>query len=245
MPEEAQRGIRDGFSHLTERSSDTTHIYKKAIDPSHFPFAFGHTKVLKDGQVRRQDSIELCGKGEVVPPPPDEDSALRGKGCYANDKAWSTRYQWLPFDVSWDDPSSAPHVQSYISNIHPSREQGFYTAIEALIARSIPLLNATLTTIATPSRFWSPRVEPFDRTDGGLPNTQPGEYRRREDRTRRAYLRKYPNPYEHPVDLRQDFATQGLQFILDSMTVTLDPSTTSWQGDDWHVQGQLVRLLPF
>ena len=245
MPEEVHRGLRHGFSHLTERSSDTKHIHRKAIDPSYFPFAFGHTKALNDGQIRRQDSIELCGEGEVVLPPPDEDSALRGKGCYANDRAWSTRYQWLAFDVSWEDPSSAPYVQSYISNIHPLQEQGFYTALEALIARSIPLLNTTLTTIATPSRFWMPRVEPFERSNGGLPNTQPGEYRRREDRTRRAYLRKHSHPYEHPVDLRQDFATQGLQFILDNMTVTLDPATTSWPGDDWHVQGQLVCLIPF
>ena len=99
VSEEVDRDICQVVSRSVNHSSSFIDVLTNAIDPSHFPFAFGRTRVLKDGDVGREDCIELCGKGEVVAQPPDGDAALRGKGCYANDKAWSTRYQWLPFDV--------------------------------------------------------------------------------------------------------------------------------------------------
>ena len=173
VSEEVDRDICQVVSRSVNHSPSFIDVQTNAIDPSHFPFAFRRTRVLKDGDVGREDCIELCGKGEIVAKPPDGDAALRGKGCYANDKAWSTRYPWLPFDVCWEDPASSASVRSYINNVHPLKDQDFYSALETLITRFISLLNNSLTTIATPSRFWSPRVEPYDRSPRSVPNTQP------------------------------------------------------------------------
>ncbi len=79
----------------------------KTVDPSLFPFCFQRSRCLKGSTVDRHDCIDQCGKGQIAGPPQGPEGqhigSLRGRGCYANDKAWSQQYQWLPFEVKFDE----------------------------------------------------------------------------------------------------------------------------------------------
>ncbi len=127
-------------------------------------------------------------------------------------------------------------IASYINNVHPVLHEGLYTAIEGLLNDAIPLLNRTLTSTETPSRFFSPRI-PVESSDD-VPNREPGEYRTPEARTNLRYLK----PHERvSVDLREDFGDTGVQVIVEISGILLRPETPEYRGEEWHVQGQLVH----
>ena len=73
------------------------------VDPYLFAFAWERTRTLRQGSVLRTDCISRCGEGEIVKMPPDEDCRQEEFSMYRNDMAWSRRFQWLPFDVCFED----------------------------------------------------------------------------------------------------------------------------------------------
>ncbi len=79
------------------------HGLLKTVDASLFPFSFRRSRCLRGSTVGVDDCIHQCGKGRIAGLPQDPkgplNSCLSGRGCYANDKAWSLQYQWLPFEV--------------------------------------------------------------------------------------------------------------------------------------------------
>ena len=72
------------------------------VDPSLFPFVYEKTKVLRYGPTALCDCIKRCGEGQAVPNPPESDTCQSDPIKYPNDKAWSRRFQWLPFDVKFE-----------------------------------------------------------------------------------------------------------------------------------------------
>lgn len=97
-----ERDLRDSGC-LLARSDGIT----KLVDPSLFPFSFERSRCLKEGKVGRGDSIQQCGRGQIVGQPGGSERALKGRGCYANDVAWSLRYQLLPFDIHFSGNTSS------------------------------------------------------------------------------------------------------------------------------------------
>lgn len=79
----------------------------KIMDPSLSPFSFERSKCLKEGKLGWEDSIQQCGRGQVIGKLTGSEAALKGRGCYANDTAWSLRYQCLPFDVRFRDDTTS------------------------------------------------------------------------------------------------------------------------------------------
>ena len=73
------------------------------VDPYLFAFAWERTRTMRQGSVSRTSCISQCGEGEVVKMPPEEDCRQEEFAKYRNDIAWSRRFQWLPFDVSFED----------------------------------------------------------------------------------------------------------------------------------------------
>ena len=73
------------------------------VDPYLFPFIFAKTKTLRYGTLTSKDCIQRYGEGEAVKRPSDEDCVQNGRPNYANDHAWSNNFQWLPFDVQFED----------------------------------------------------------------------------------------------------------------------------------------------
>ena len=53
---------------------------------------------------------------------------------------WSTKYQWLPCNISFPDGKHAK-IDSYINNLHPGDHQKLYGIIEKFVDRAIPLWN--------------------------------------------------------------------------------------------------------
>ncbi|OJD29659.1 uncharacterized protein BKCO1_750003 [Diplodia corticola] len=50
-------------------------------------------------------------------------------------------------------------------------------------------------------------------------------------------------PGAHPIDLKRDFATDGLQVIFKLATIHLTPSQPSYSGSTWHVEGSLNERI--
>ena len=72
------------------------------VDPHLFPYVFGKTKTLRNSAyIPPKDCISRTGDGEVVKMPREEDTKQEERGKYPNDMAWSRRFQWLPFDITW------------------------------------------------------------------------------------------------------------------------------------------------
>lgn len=140
------------------------------VDPCLFPFIFAKTKTLRHGTVAPEDCISRYGEGEAVKKPSDEDCVQKGRAKYPNNRAWSNRFQWLPFDVQFEDRGSGASrydilnqecifvakffplhsIISYINNVHPQTHRSLYNITETLIDRFLPLYNHTLIDLKAP-----------------------------------------------------------------------------------------------
>ncbi len=49
------------------------------------------------------DCIPRCGEGQLAKMPPEDECKEPDHGRCHNDMAFSRRFQWLPFDVVFDD----------------------------------------------------------------------------------------------------------------------------------------------
>ena len=107
------------------------------VDPSLFPFVFEKTKVLRYGATALSDCILRCGEGQAVPSPPEGDTRQSDPIKYPNDKAWSRRFQWLPFDVHFEHNGQG--ASRYVSVCKPTRPQ-------AELMFRLPASKATSTT---------------------------------------------------------------------------------------------------
>lgn len=75
----------------------------------------------------------------------------------------STKYQWLPADVSVDKKGKVEFL-SYINNVHPEWHAPLYPATASLIERCIPLFERALAVAAqgvhraieVPETWWDP-----------------------------------------------------------------------------------------
>lgn len=101
--------LRASIEHLERGNKDDSTKWSKAVessivDPNLYPLYFGRTRYRVSAMSKIEDSIKLCGKGRSRRLLQQEESgSLRGKDCYAIDNAWSTRYQWLPCDIEFDE----------------------------------------------------------------------------------------------------------------------------------------------
>jgi Protein of unknown function (DUF4246) len=149
-------------------------------------------------------------------------------------------------------------IMSYINNLHPSEHSDLYTTIEKIIARCIPLWNATLTPLKSvhyrPLRITFDQVifDPDEEDEG--PHQEEGEnnaefYNRQFEWQEEVREVVHPEPGEFvpppvrvdDVDLRRDFGSSGLQIIVKLANIQLTPEEPLYNGGSWHIEGQLVR----
>ncbi|KAL3962851.1 WD40 repeat 2 [Purpureocillium lilacinum] len=119
------------------------------VHPSLWPLVYGRTRVLSDRRVPLSDSLAYSGLGDVIPAPDPEHNKSRipsrrwGRGD-DDVSAYSTRFQWLPCDVSLDGQGNAT-IDSYINNLHPVEHAGLYPIIQRFIQASLPAWNLLYT----------------------------------------------------------------------------------------------------
>lgn len=73
------------------------------VDPHYFPFVWGRTRTLREGRLTLSDCLSRCGEGEEVRMPSSDSCVQKDPAKYPNDMAWSCRFQFLPFDVGFDN----------------------------------------------------------------------------------------------------------------------------------------------
>ena len=81
----------------------TDDVVVDVVDPYHFPFVWQRTRTLRWSELNLSDCISRCGEGEEVKMPSQEDCVQKDRAKYPNDMAWSRRFQFLPFDVKFDN----------------------------------------------------------------------------------------------------------------------------------------------
>lgn len=152
--------LRQAFQRLQDDQAENPDWHPNSGDmvqdlvhPSMFPLVYGRTKALQAESVTVADAIEKwAGKGEVISKSeePEQDSTgprwRRTATLGSHDvpaEYWSTSYQWLPSNVSFQDDGSVK-LMSYINSLHPTRYPEIYATIEELIERAIPAWDQCL-----------------------------------------------------------------------------------------------------
>lgn len=97
------RGIASLRGHLRSNAKQEDDSVIDLVDPYLFPFRWARTRCLRQGAVSRMECIRRCSEGEAAKMPPEDDCRQDAFAKYRNEMAWSRHYQWLPFDVRFED----------------------------------------------------------------------------------------------------------------------------------------------
>ncbi|KAF9641530.1 hypothetical protein BFW01_g1513 [Lasiodiplodia theobromae] len=193
------------------------------VHPSLFPLVYGRSKILGDAgrTLGLDDCLAEAGCGETVPREWIEQVwGSQNKVCrYWNRPLWSNHFQWLPCEVAFTEEGKT-RIASYVNNLHPIRQRALYPLIERVMDAAMPLWEEVLGYTA-------------------------------EHHEAKTYIRVAlddpPKPYdednskhtsrEFKVDLRQKFASEGLQVIVKLANIHLTPEKPNYRGGSWHVEG--------
>ncbi|KAF7136773.1 hypothetical protein CNMCM5793_006242 [Aspergillus hiratsukae] len=126
---------------------------RQLVDPSMYPLMYGMTRVLINvGAVGLElgnweeyrhcqiAPIPVKPTGELYEMNQDELARKWDDRRLAKPDCWSTEFQWLPCEVSFEGDMMTPRITSYINNIHP-KNKGAYKAIERLTSAAIAPWN--------------------------------------------------------------------------------------------------------
>ncbi|KAH8596102.1 hypothetical protein B0O99DRAFT_686151 [Bisporella sp. PMI_857] len=261
------------------------------LHPSLFPFVYGLSKVLPQGNVPLANCISYSGMGDQIPVPDDVSVAFQRSKSWGNGdnlRAWGS-YQWLPSDVKFNRKGSA-EITSYINNLHPRKHAELYKVLEQFVDCAIPLWNETLSWFHSRIRipidskgdddYVLPRglryLRPGDRSNNEnntasdnvefAENAEGGDNDSGEDtdedlrwddgyrdwiEEHRILIQPEPKEFEpfadsikeacgaSPIDLREKFASSGLQIIFKLANIHLTPEKPNYEGGSWHVEGAL------
>lgn len=103
------------------------------VHPSLWPLVYGKTRILPHDRVGVHNALDLCGSGIVIPERLDLE--------LSDVDNYSTRFQWLPSDVSIS-PEGKVKFESYVNNLHPVEHARLYPILEKLIEKSLPAWDA-------------------------------------------------------------------------------------------------------
>lgn len=265
IPFELQKELKDAARPLEDVPEEEKDYHpgsdQKVVDlvhPSLFPVIYGRTRILPDQVIRLDDCFSTVGQGQLLPVPPEKQAHLPNDSyCYSaypGHQGYSRQFQWLPCDIELT-PDNGCRIASYVNNLHPQKHRDLYQVIEKILARTIPLWDATLINVNSDyNRIPYHEVEFHEHPD---PEPRPAneeeensdEFWDRHSEWENSTPIKKPEPGEfkppevHPydkVDLREQFAKTGLQVIVKLANIELTPEKRVYEGGSWHVEGQLV-----
>lgn len=227
LPRRSRRGTKfyDGLSYV--------------VDPFLYPFSWEKTRTLQYEALTLSDCIQRSGEGKLARQPTEEECSEKERPRYPNEQAWSRRYQFLPFDVKFENKGEGgSRITSYINDVHPRNNLSFYNALEKFIDTVIPMLNRTLISSKVPD-YQNIRLhvavmgrEPFIKKDVD-------DFRPPEQRATRTWIDSQGHWQDFIfVDLKKEFWNIGLQMVLHVQDINLTPVETKYEGEKWHVQGQ-------
>ncbi|KAK4691600.1 hypothetical protein P7C71_g5428, partial [Lecanoromycetidae sp. Uapishka_2] len=176
----------------------------------------------------------------------------------------SRDFQWLPCDVAFLEDDEVK-ITSYINNLQPSQHEHLYSVIERVTAKAIPLWDEVLSSVKAyrgsricmegteyewPQGKEAPEdyVVPEDEREDYGTEEEMDEYERQDKWEKFSRVLVMPDAGEYEkfeytemekVDLRSQFAEQGLQVIVKLANIELTPDKPEYEGGSWHVEGQM------
>lgn len=125
----------------------------KTVQPSLYAVDFERTHVLLDHIITVNDCLESIGSGQVIA------KEMMGRNMpLATRGALSTRFQWLPTDVTLDAEGKS-HLIGYLNNIHPIHHADTYRMVERLLDRALPLFAAAYDSVKPEDRIVGSRFQ--------------------------------------------------------------------------------------
>ena len=227
---------------LPRRPRKETRLYdglSHVVDPFLFAFSWEKTRTLQHEALTLSDCVRRSGEGKLARQPTEEECQEKERPRYPNEQAWSRRFQFLPFDLRFDNKGEGgSRITSYINGVHPRDHQSFYSAFEKFIDAVIPMLNRTLIQLKAPD-YENIRLhvavmgrEPFIKKDVD-------DFRPPEQRATKTWIDSQGRWQDFIfVDLKKEFWNVGLQIVLHVQEITLAPQRVSYEGEEWQVQGQ-------
>ena len=235
---EIQKCIRG----LPRRSRRGTEYHDKTsivVDPFLFPFSWEKTRTLHYEALTLSDCLERSGEGKLARQPNKEECSEEEGPRYPNEQAWSRRFQYLPFDVKFDNKGEGgSQITSYINNVHPRNHQSFYSTLEKFIDAVIPMLNRTIISLKAPD-YENVRLHVAVMGREPCIKKDVDDFRPPEQRATKTWIDSHGRWQDFIfVDLKKEFWNIGLQMVLQVQEISLDPQSTNYEGEEWHVQGQ-------
>ena len=242
VPKSLSAEFRNTAASLQRATRHTNPVNKVShiVDPYSYPFSWEHTRTLHfEEPLGLSDCISRTCEGQLARQPAESDCPDDARSRYKNDMAFSRRFQYLPFEITFGDRGEGgAKITSYINNVHPMKHRNIYNILESFIDKTIPMFNHSIMAIKAPS-YENVRLhvafmgrEPFIKKD--VDDFRPAEQRTVLDFADtqgryRDWLR---------VDLKKEFWNIGLQYVPHVQEIILTPEESIFNGEDWHVQGQ-------
>lgn len=216
-----------GFPRRSRKETRLDDGLSHVVDPFLFAFSWEKTRTLQYEALTLSDCVQRSGEGKLARQPTEEECPEKERPRYPNEQAWSRRFQFLPFDVRFDNKGEGgSRITSYINGVHPRDHQSFYNAFEKFIDAVIPMLNRTLIQSKAPD-YENIRLhvavmgrEPFIKKDVD-------DFRPPEQRATKTWIDSQGRWRDFIiVDLKKEFWNIGLQIVLHVQEITLAPQKT-------------------
>ncbi|KAK0638191.1 hypothetical protein DIS24_g10065 [Lasiodiplodia hormozganensis] len=232
------------------------------VDPSLFPLVYGRTRVLPHGTIGLNDCLQSFTFGEQTQVPPWQEA--QSETFVQHDaKTFSTKFQWLPCDVHFEEEDNSVKIASYINNLHPAEHEDLYRALERLIAAAIPLWSLVLGyTKSHEDARWTAREDlrvpsangpKWSRSNWTLTTGERAgveELLVGQERAMASRFLYVPSPRafsasampELSTDLRTLYASTGIQVIVKITAIHLTPEHPRYVGGGpWDIEGHYLN----
>ena len=228
-----------GFSQGPQKDPRLDYQISHIVDPFLFAFSWEKTRTLQYEALTLWDCIQRSCEGKLARQPSEEECSEKERPRYPNEQAWSRRFQFLPFDVKFDNKGEGgSRITSYINDVHPRNHQSFYHVLEEFIDAVIPMLNRTLISTKAPD-YENIRLHVAVMGREPLIRKDVDGFRPPEQRATKTWIDPQGRWQDFIfADLKKEFWNIGLQMVLDVQNISLGPQKTNYEGEEWHVQGQ-------
>ncbi|KAI9887901.1 MAG: hypothetical protein M1823_000289 [Watsoniomyces obsoletus] len=271
----AVRPLEDVPDHAKDWRPGSKEKVLDLVHPSLFQLIAGHSRVIpdregnEDPELNMTTLLNLSGGGTVLDGWEVDARWVCPNGVLAEHTELdmvpvlsSKRYQWLPAEVRLDQAHGRLQTRftSIINNLHPTKHRPLYEAIEAILARCVPLWDRVLA--ETRDDFATPQIEQHgDSTyctslrckkfDLGPQYEDEPSDDEDEDALEEWLENRVPvQPDVAPFVAPKRKPTPGIlsscsrfQVIVKLVNIELGPDKERYGGESWQFQGQLNERI--
>ena len=227
---------------LRRVSRQTSHAdeVSDVVNPFLYPFNWEHTRTLHfETPLNLSDCIRRSDEGQLTRQSTEDDCPVEERSRYRNDMAFSRRFQYLSFEITFGDRGEGGfRIISYINNVHSIKHRAFYNTLETFIDKIISIFNRIIMALKAPS-YENVRLHVADLGREPMIKKDVDDFCSPEQRAISDFVDAQGRYRDWLfVDLKKEFWNIGLQFVLHIQEINLTPNRPHFKGEEWHVQGQ-------